>query len=184
VALGAPWAHIGSTLDPDLIPSLTPRPTLTPLPSPTPTATPEPTETLIPLAALVSGTDVVPPGGPCVRDQVILQQMQAVGVGQQGHNASLVSLLFCLQSQPEAVVAVGLVPAGLSQPWQTLNINRLTASSRPSAVSRGDGSVVQVLEWRAIPPGRYWLVAVLADPQDLRVLAIGPGPEITLGAGP
>jgi hypothetical protein len=183
-AMGPPWRYAGSTLDPAQIPSATPSATPTPSPTPTPSHTPEPSETPVPLAALVRAASTLSSSRPCLRDQVALEVIQGAGAGQPGSTATIVSTLFCLRSQPEALVAVGLVPAGLTLEWQSLGTGHMTASSTPSLVQRSAGRVIQLLDWRAIPPGRYWMVAVLYDPQDLRVLSFGPGPEFTVGAGP
>ncbi len=147
--MGAPWAYAGATLDPRLIPTLTPTPSRTP---PVPTFTPRPT-----VATL---------GRTCADDPLILERVQPkLGtVIKIGKTLLAAAVRYCLGSREQALLGIGLIPWGPDVEPVFIQFGDM------QVVSAGEGTLTQGIQWGEfvfdrppLSPGTYRFVAVMVD---------------------
>jgi len=148
-SMGVPWAYAGATLDPRLVPTLTPSPSPT---LPIPTSTPRPT-----VASL---------GRTCADDPLILERVQPkLGtVIKIGKTLLAATARYCLGSREQAYLGIGLIPWGEGVEPVFIQFAEL------KVVPAGEGSLTQGIQWGEFvfdrpppPPGTYRFVAVLVD---------------------
>ncbi len=178
--LGPPWAALPPTLEPGLLSGPTPTSQgEAPTPTPALAATLNP---LLPTPTLVlTPAGVLPPGGLCARDRVVIEGADPAGGAtiEIGRGTLSVTVAFCLQSQPTARLLLAVVSSD-AQPY-TLPLGG------PVIIQQGDGRYSQSINWGVVQwspelAGVYRLVAAISAEGNGPVIVSTFGGQYTFAA--